>query len=330
MLTTSLCSALGIEHPVIQGPLGGPFEVGAELPAAVSREGGLGSIATAFRSPDQVRADIAGVRRLTGGERPFAVNVTRRPFDEAIFAAVLDESPPVVSLALGDPGDLVARAHAAGCGFIGQVTTVGQAVEAAESGVDVIVAQGAEAGGFASGSIGTMTLVPQVADAVATVPIVAAGGITDGRGLAAALMLGADGVNLGTRFLASSEARIDDDWKRAVLVARAEDAVKVDFAEHLVPRPTDGGWLTIPRALRTPFIDAWLGRSGDVASRADELREELMAAMAEGDTHQYLPLAGQSAGAIGGILPAAEIVRRIVTEAEQTLARVAPSGDADA
>lgn len=149
----------------MQGPLGGPFEVGAELPAAVSNAGGLGSIATALRSPDQVRADIAAVRRLTR-DLPFAVNVTRRPFVEAIFAAVLEESPPVVSLALGDPGDLVERAHAAGCRFVEQVATVRQAVEAAEAGVDVIVAQGAEAGGF-SGSVGTMTLVPQVTDAVA-------------------------------------------------------------------------------------------------------------------------------------------------------------------
>lgn len=327
MLATRLCSALGIEHPVIQGPFGGPFEVGAELPAAVSNEGGLGSIATALRSPDQVRADIASVRRLIG-QRPFAVNVGRRPFDETIFATVLDESPPVVSLALGDPGDLVARAHAAGCRFIEQVTTVRQAVEAAESGVDVIVAQGAEAGGF-SGSVGTMALVPQVADAVSPIPVVAAGGITDGRGLAAALMLGADGVNVGTRFLASSEARIADEWKRAVLMASAEDAVKVDFAEHLVPRPTEGGWLTVPRALRTPFIDSWLGRSGDVESRAGELGEELMAAMGEGRTHEYLPLAGQSAGAVAEILSAAEIVRRIVTEAEQTLASAAPSRHED-
>lgn len=323
MLTTSLCSALGMEHPVIQGPLGGPFEVGAELPAAVTKAGGLGSIATALRSPDQVRADIGAVRELTG-QRPFAVNVTRRPFDEAIFEAVLDSAPPVVSLALGDPGDLVARAHAAGCLFIEQVATVGQAVEAAESGVDAIIAQGAEAGGF-SGSVGTLTLVPQVVDAVAPIPVVAAGGVTDGRGLAAALALGAGGVNVGTRFLASSEASVADEWKQAVLRARAEDAVKVIFAEHLVPPPTDGGWLTVPRALRTPFIDTWLDRTGDVAVKADELRDELALAMREGRTHEYLPLAGQSAGAIREILPAAEIVGRIVTEAEQTLGRAAPS-----
>lgn len=137
-------------------------------------------------------------------------------------------------------------------------------------------------------------------------------------------MLGADGVNVGTRFLAASEARIADEWKRAVLLASAEDAVKVDFAEYVVPRPTEGGWLTVPRALRTPFIDAWLGRA-DIASRAEELRDELMAALGEGRTHEYLPLAGQSAGAIGEIVPAAEIVRRMVTEAQQTLAQATPS-----
>ncbi len=323
-----MCLTLGVEHPVIQGPLGGPFEVGAELPAAVSNEGGLGSIATALRTPDQVRADITAVRRLIG-DRPFAVNVTRRPFDEAIFAAVLEEAPPVVSLALGDPGDLVERAHAAGCRFIEQVATVRQAVEAAEAGVDVIVAQGAEAGGF-SGSAGTMTLVPQVVDAVAPIPVVAAGGITDGRGLAAALALGADGVNAGTRFLASSEVGIHEDWKRAVLLASAEDAVKVDFAEHVVPRPTDRGWLTVPRALRTPFIDTWLGRVGEVELRAAELRDELVAAMGEGRAHEYLPLAGQAAGAIGEILPAAEIVRRIVTEADQALGHMASTRRKDA
>jgi enoyl-[acyl-carrier protein] reductase II len=327
LLTTRLCLLLGIEHPVIQGPLGGPFEIGPELVAAVSNAGGLGSIATTVRTPDQVRADIAAVRQLTG-DRPFAVNVTRRPLDEAIVGAVLEEGPAVLSLALGDPGDLVQRAHEAGCLFMEQVTTVRQAVEAADAGVDVMVAQGGEGGGF-SGSVGTLALVPQVVDAVAPIPVVAAGGITDGRGLAAALMLGAEGVNVGTRFLASAEARVSDEWKLAVIRAEAEDAVKVDFAEHLVPRPSEGGWLTVPRALRTTFIDTWLGRASDVAPRADELGAELMTALGEGRAHEYLPLAGQSAGGIHEILPAAEIVRGIVTEAEQALARFVAVRDED-
>ncbi len=161
-------------------------------------------------------------------------------------------------------------------------------------------------------------------------PDPAAGGIADGRGLATALALGAGGVNVGTRFLASTEARVDMEWKRAVLLASAEDAVKVDFAEHLVPRPTDGGWLTVPRALRTPFIETWLERAGEVKHRAGELRDELMAAMSEGRGHEYLPLAGQSAGAIGEILPAAEIVRRIVTEADRALGHGTASCHEDA
>ena len=136
-------------------------------------------------------------------------------------------------------------------------------------------------------------------------------------------MLGAAGVNVGTRFLASTEARIADDWKDAVLRAEAEDAVKVDFAEHLVPRPTAGGWLTVPRAIRAGFIDTWLGNGREVAERADELREEVATAMSEGRTHEYLPLAGQSAGAIRDIIPAAEIVRQIVVQAEHALQHVA-------
>jgi nitronate monooxygenase/enoyl-[acyl-carrier protein] reductase II len=179
-----------------------------------------------------------------------------------------------------------------------------------------------------SGAVGTLALVPQVVDAVAPLPVVAAGGIADGRGLAAALALGADGVNVGTRFLTSIEARIAEEWKRAVLAASAEDAVKVDFAEHLVPPPTEGGWLTVPRALRTQFIEKWLGRSHDVASQAAELRNELMTVMRQERMHEYLPLAGQSAGAIADIVPAAEIVRRIVAEAQHTLEAAVARGDA--
>ncbi len=318
VLGERLCSRLGIEHPVIQGPLGGPFEIGPELVAAVSEAGGLGSVATTLRTPEQVRADIAAVRSLAG-TRPFAVNLTRRPFDERVCAAVLEDPPAVVSLALGDPGDLVERVHAAGAVFMEQVTTVRQAVEAAEAGADVIIAQGAEAGGF-SGAVGAMALVPQVADAVAPIPVVAAGGITDGRGLAAAVMLGAEGVNVGTRFLASQEARVPASWKQAILAAAADDTVKVDFAAHVMPSPTAGGWLTVPRAIRTPFIDAWLGRPEAVAAQADELRDEIMSAMARGDAHDYFPLAGQSVGAIDEVLPVAEIVRELVAEAERLLA----------
>lgn len=235
-----------------------------------------------------------------------------------MFEATLAERPAVVSLALGAPGDLVDRTHAAGCVFVEQVTTVTQAREAAEAGVDAIVAQGGEGGGF-SGSIGTLTLVPQVVDAVAPIPVVAAGGITDGRGLAAAIALGAQGVNIGTRFLASAESRIPDKWKQAILAAESEDAVKVEFAEFVAPPVTEGGWSTLPRSLRTSFIDEWTARRDEVPQHVDKLRQELAAAFASGRAHEYLPLTGQSAGAIKDVLPAAEIVRRTVEEAVEVL-----------
>src|SRR5262249_48174525 len=137
--------------------------------------------------------------------------------DEA-FALTVEARPAVISLALGDPGALVKRAQGAGIKVVHQVHTVRQAREAAERGVDAIIAQGSEAGGF-GGTVAALALVPQVVDAVSPIPVVAAGGIADGRGLAAALLLGAQGVNIGTRFLASAEAPIGEAWKQALLAA---------------------------------------------------------------------------------------------------------------
>ncbi|HYN98743.1 MAG TPA: nitronate monooxygenase [Actinomycetota bacterium] len=317
MLRTRLCELLGIEIPVIQGPLGGPWEVSGNLVAAVSNAGGLGSIATTLRRPGQVRDSIAEVRDRT--DRPFAVNHTRRPFDEDVFQAILDARPPVISFALGDPGDCVNRAHDAGAKFMLQVTTVAQARVAVEAGVDVIIAQGAEAGGF-SGSVGTISLVPQVVDVAGNIPVVAAGGIADGRGLAAALVLGAAGVNIGTRFLASSEAAVDEGWKQQIVSSESEDAVKIGFADHIVPPLTEGGWPTIPRSLRTGFIDTWNARPADVPANAEGLRGELTEAMRSGRAHELIPLSGQTAGQIHRVLPVEQIMREIAKQAETTLA----------
>src|SRR5215207_4406539 len=216
MRRTPVCDVLGIRFPIIQGPLGGPWQQQMELAAAVSGAGGLGSVPTSLRTAGQVRQDVFRLRELT--DRPFAVNMTRRPFSDDVFEAILADPPPVFSLALGQPHGLVERVHDAGAVFLQQVTTVEQAERAAEAGVDVISAQGTEAGGF-SGYVSTMALVPQVVDAVSPLPVLASGGIADGRGLAAALMLGAQGVNIGTRFLASAQAPIPDAWKQQILAA---------------------------------------------------------------------------------------------------------------
>jgi nitronate monooxygenase/enoyl-[acyl-carrier protein] reductase II len=287
-----------------------------ELPAAVSNAGGLGGVPTSLRTAAQVSEDVRKLRGLT--DRPFAVNMARRPFLDDVFEAILRDPPRVFSLALGEPGDLVQRVHDAGAIFLQQVTTVEQAERAAEAGVDVISAQGTEAGGF-SGFVSTLALVPQVVDAVDPVPVLASGGVADGRGLAAALTLGAQGVNIGTRFLASVECGVSREWKDAIVAAASEDAVKVAFADHAFPPATTGGYRTVPRALRTSFVDDWNRRPAAAGAAADLLRAQIRMASSNGAAHRLVPLTGQTAGLIREVLPAAEIVRRIVAEAEAAL-----------
>ena len=314
-MRTRLCELLGIEHPVIQASIG-PWS-SAKLVAAVSNAGGLGSVGTSLWSAEDVRKQILRVSELT--DRPFAVNHVVRPFNEEIFALTLEAKPKVVSLALGDPGELVERAHDADILFMQQVHTVDQALRAAEKGVDVIIAQGSEAGGFGS-TVSTMSLLPQVVDAVSPIPVVAAGGIADGRGLAAALVLGAQGVNVGTRFLASEEAGIDDEWKQRIVAAESEDAVKVEFADYVFPAPNrEGGYGTLPRVLRTTFVEEWNRRQEDAEREAERLSDELLTAVRQGRGHELVPFTGQTAGMIRGILPAGEIVHELVREAEEAL-----------
>lgn len=294
----------------------GPF-TSAELVATACEAGALGSLGSSNRPAADLRAHLGRIRERT--DRPFAVNFLVTTLDEESFAAALGAGVPVVSFALGDPGDYVRRAHDAGAKVVHQVHTVAQAQQAAERGVDALIAQGGEAGGFGQ-FVATMALVPQVVDAVRPLPVLAAGGIADGRGIAAALMLGAEGANLGTRFLASVEAPIPDAWKRAIIAARSEDAVKVSFWNEVMPQPGRGGYGTVPRALRTPFWEQWGPRPAEAAQRADEIRAELGAALSQGRFDEYVPFAGETAGLIREVLPVAEIVRRLVAETTETLA----------
>jgi NAD(P)H-dependent flavin oxidoreductase YrpB (nitropropane dioxygenase family) len=259
------------------------------------------------------------MRALT--DRPFAINHTRRPFDPAAFDDTLEERPMAISFHIGDPLDLVARAHDAGILWLQQVGDIEQARAAIERGVDMIVAQGGEAGGNA-GNIATLVLVPQIVEIAGSIPVVAAGGIADGRGLAAALALGAQGVMMGTRFLASTEMQIAPEWKDAIVRADAQDAVKVDFANAIMPPFTAGAYTAMtPRALRNAFVDRWLGKAEEAAADSERLRSEILAAVRNGRLHEYLPFTGQSAGLIHDVLPAAEIVARTISEAAETLKR---------
>jgi enoyl-[acyl-carrier protein] reductase II len=318
MLRTPVCDLLGIEVPLIQAaiwPATSP-----ELVAAVSEAGGLGSVGSVFESAESIKGQIARVRDMT--QRPFAVNHVVPLLDEEAFEATLEAKPAVISLALGDPAGLLERAHAAGAKVVHQVHTVEQAKRVADLGVDVIIAQGSEAGGQGMAlGVGAMALVPQVADAVDPIPVLAAGGVADGRGLAAALVLGAQGANVGTRFLASHEASADEGWKQSILEAESEDAVRFEAWKDIFPPAGGGAYETVPRVMRTSFVEEWQRHPEEARREAERLRGELMSVVRERKPHELVPFTGQTAGMIHDVLPAGEIVREMVSEAEQALRR---------
>lgn len=312
----ALCSLLGIEVPIVLAPFG-PWEE-VELAAAVCDAGGLGSLGTALRSTGELRQQWSRLRDLT--DRPFAVNHTGRPLNQEAFDATLEVGPTAISFHLGIPADLIARAHDRGIRWIQTVGDLDAAEIAAEAGADVIVAQGTEAGGNA-GWISTLVLVPAVVDVVGPIPVVAAGGIADGRGMAAALALGAQGVSLGTRFLATTEMRIDQAWKNRIVMAHAREAVKVAQSDRVLPSfnvPQIGARF-VPRVLRTALTDQLEQDPDGVDSQvvAARLRDEARA----GRGHDLLPFTGQSAELVHDVIPAAEVVERLVAGCGSALRR---------
>ena len=317
MIHTGVCNLLGIEIPIIQAGMG--VFTSAELAAAVSNAGGLGSLGATARTVADFRAQLDRTREMTN--HSFALNFTMAPSlpNEEAFALALQARPRLISFALGDPGDYVKRAHDAGSLVMHQVSTRSQAERAVDRNVDVIVAQGSESGGF-GGFVSALALVPQVVDVAGSIPVIAAGGIADGRGLAAALMLGAQGINIGTRYLTSVEAPIADEWKQALLAAASEETMKLDIWQELFP-PTGGAYQVAPRMLYSPFARQWEGRHDEARNQAKDLQDEIMGAIAAGKLGELLPFAGQTVGMISEILPAAEITRRIAAEAEAALRR---------
>ncbi len=317
-LRTAFTELFGIEVPLLQAaiwPATSP-----QLVAAVAEAGAIGSIGAVFTPADALLAQIERVRELTG--RPFVVNHVVPNLDEEAFAATLEARPAAISFALGDPGELVARAHEAGAKVIHQVHSLGQAQAAADRGVDVFIAQGSEAGGqgMAEG-VSTMALVPQIADAVGPVPVLAAGAVADGRGLAAALVLGAAGANVGTRFLASAEASVPASWKERIVATQSEDCVRFTtwgaIMQGAVRR--GHGYDVVPRVIRTEFVARWHGRAAEAAAQADELRDEIMGSLRAGRPDALTPFTGQTAGLIADVLPAGDIVRRIAQDAIHAL-----------
>jgi NAD(P)H-dependent flavin oxidoreductase YrpB (nitropropane dioxygenase family) len=316
-MRTRACELFGIEHPVVLGGMGSGTS--PELVAAVSNGGGLGIQGCAGRSPEQIARLAEAIRAAT--DRPFGLNLLLFLADAAGIDAVLSARPAVVSTAWPWPdfdlAALYARAHAIGARVMHMVSTVHEATRAAEAGADIIVAQGSEGGGHV-GLMGTIVLVPQVVRAVAPLPVLAAGGIADGAGLAAALMLGAEGVLLGTRFLATPEAPLPDAYKEAICRSDGHDTLLTELPDVIAGQVWPGAFA---RVLRTPFVQEWLGRAGEVRQRRAELLQRIQRAREQGDVANGSLLIGQDAGLIDRVEPAREVVQRMVREAEAILSR---------
>jgi enoyl-[acyl-carrier protein] reductase II len=319
-LHTTLCDLLGIHYPICQA--GMAFVARSGLAAAVSSAGGLGVIAAAHGTPDRLREEIRRVRDLT--DKPFGVDILfatiRIAGDEvAQFTdqvkgwvdVTLEERVPVLIAGLGNPGPATAEAHKLGMKVMALCGNVKQARDHAANGVDVVIAQGHEAGGH-TGRIGGMVLIPAVVDAVTPKPVVAAGGIADGRGLAAALALGAVGVWMGTRFIATHEAFGHDNYKKKI--------VAIDEEGTVVHRGATGKPC---RAIRNDFTREWEKRTAEILPFPLQAQRvgfpAAIRAREEGDIENGHAACGQSAGLISEIVPARELIERMVAQAQAIL-----------
>ncbi len=304
-LRTALCELFGIEYPILNAPMGGG-DAPAPLAAAVSNAGGLGLIGgTTAGGVDWLVDQIRLARELT--DRPFGVGlISHLPTAGELMAAALREGVRVIAHSFADPTPFVAAAHGAGARVLCQVRSVGEAQRAAHAGVDVVTAQGTEAGGH-TGRVSTLPLVPRVVDAVAPIPVVAAGGIADGRGIAAALMLGAEGVWIGTRFLATPECGVSDAYKTRVINATGEDTVLTDVFDIAAGIPWPEG--VSGRALRNDFTRQWHNHEDELRIRADSQALDVAA------TYEQAMWAGEAAAFVREPQPVAEVVRDLVAQA---------------
>jgi nitronate monooxygenase len=311
-IETALTAKLGLEYPIVSAPMGGV--AGGSLAAAVSNAGALGLVGGAYGEPEWLRTELSKAR--SESKRPWGVGlITWHATPEAVELA-LSYEPHAFMLSFGDPRPLAPAIKEAGCTLICQVqdTEEGKAAEAA--GADVIVAQGTEAGGHGADR-STLPLVPAVVDAVAPTPVLAAGGIADGRGLAAALMLGAQGALIGTRFYAATEALGHGSAKERIMAARGRDTQRTRVFDIVRrrdwPQPYTG------RAIRNRFMERWVGREDDLGKTLDEETSSFRAAVTAGDFETAMVWAGEGVDLISDVAPAGELVRRIGAESEACL-----------
>ncbi len=312
MIATALTDMFNLQHPVMLGPMGGVS--GGELAAAVSNAGGLGLVGGGYGDAAWLHTELLRVTRKTS--RPWGVGLITWAIDRSILDIALGYCPDAVMLSFGDPSPYTQAIKSAGCLLICQVQDVIQARAACAAGADLIVAEGAEAGGH-SGFRSTLPLVPAIVDAVHPVPVVAAGGIGDGRGLAAALMLGAQGALLGTRFYASRQALGTDAAKQHIVAATGSDTAHTRAFD--IVRGYAWPWQHPGRALRNQFMERWQGREEELAASAETERVAYQAAVSAGDYDTAVVWAGEVVDLIKDIEDAGSIVTRISAEAEERL-----------
>ncbi len=304
-LRTRLTSLLGIEHPIIQG--GMAWTATAELSAAVSNAGGIGVIGAGHMPTDNLRIQIRNAKLLT--DKPFGVNLMLlTPHIDEIVQLVLDEHVPMVTTGAGSPGKYMAALKEAGIKVIPIVPSVPLAKRMEAMGADAVIGEGMEAGGHI-GDLTTMVLIPQLADAV-SIPVIAAGGIADGRGMAAAFALGAVGVQVGTRFMCAKECTIHPDVKAEILRAKDRDTV-------VTGRSTGHPVRVIKNKLARQIMEL------DRDNKAEEIEAlgagKLALAMRDGDVAMGSLMAGQVASMVCRIEPAADIVAEMMRDAQEVM-----------
>lgn len=320
-MKTRLTQRFGLEWPIVSAPMAGA--AGGALAAAVTRAGGLGFIGGGYSDPDWIAAEYGAAGNAAVGCGFITWKLAEGPGGgAALVADVLARRPAAVFFSFGDFAPFAGMAREAGVPVFAQVQTVAQAHQAAALGADVIVAQGGEAGGHGA-TRGTLSLVPEVVDAVGTRAIVlAAGGIADGRGLAAALMLGADGVLVGSRFWASAEALVPQGFLDAAIKAGGDDTARTSLPD--IARGLDWPAPYTIRTLRSDWLRHYQGVEGGPAT--PEARAAYAAAMAAGDADKAAAIVGEAVGLIRDIRPAADIVAAMGREAEAALARFSGGG----
>ena len=318
-LSTAFTRAFGIRHPVALAPM--DRVAGARLAAAVSAAGGLGLLGGGLGNREWLAAQLPAL--AGANSRPWGVGLVVWAVDRAVLEQALAHRPDVVMLSFGDPAPLAPAVRAAGARLIVQATDLDEVRRALDAGADAVVAQGGDAGGH-GGHRGTLAFLPAAVDLAGDTPVLGAGGITDGRGLAATLALGAAGVLLGTRFALTEEADLPDRDRRAALAAGGEDTQR----SRLVDIARGSAWPArySGRSLRSPLLAPWAGREEQLAGDAEALRR-YRDALKRGDPDARPVWAGEGLDLVTDAPAASTVLTRIVLDAQRALAAAAGSVD---